>query len=496
MKDNVQNMVSRFLRTYADKFTLRDVVKFFSSLGVKISSHECQAYLESSPYVFALEDGFYITRAGAFTGEIFSIRPSAREFEQRVLVPGSRCMPFVDSEMLPSALSFYIDGKRIQKRVGTFDCDSAIDFYQLYGEEYAPQYIASDPANSSLDMVARDYELPNNVMLTGLDMGVLIDDFGMQLGDRIMCSVTNWDKGIIHVMVVRDGKNKFNRGFEGSAKILWYTNLEKALLESFDRFGPCESIEEQLANVFFENTEDLCYSMCGSIEEYLNGYASKVGMQRFGVETRLWFKGQSVPCFGEWNRMMDEFGMDTAWFPYILSQDVVEQVLTDMVARRDSDFEQLLKKMYPSDYVFHKDEKNSILEMVKDWYVAIRESYNWFADRSIGDIRRQALELFVEVKDYVYKINEIGMDACGFPQQELVILTQLSGHLYGIMGMLKNIDSVERESESILMSIDGMRWNFEDIRGILDSALEEHRVSQFKVVRGAPSGKVGAKKIK
>ena len=248
--------------------------------------------------------------------------------------------------------------------------------------------------------------------------------------------------------------------------------------------------------MFFENTEDLCYSMCGSIEEYLNGYASKVGMQRFGVETRLWFKGQNVPCFGEWNRMMDDFGMDTAWFPYILSQDVVEQFLTDMVSRHDSDFEQLLKKMYPSDYVFHKDEKNSILEMVKDWYVAIRESYNWFADRSIGEIRKQALELFIEVKDYVYKINEIGMDACGFPQQELVILTQLSGHLYGIMGMLKNIDSVERESESILMSIDGMRWNFEDIRGILDSALEEHRVSQFKVVRGAPAGKLGAKKIK
>ena len=204
MKQDSRKIVSRFLRTFEDKFTVRDLVKFFSMVGVKVSAQECHIYLDDNPFVFALEDGSYITRAGAFTGEIFSIRPTAQEFEQGVLVPGSRCMPFVDSEMVSSAMHFYIDGNRLPKKVGTFDCDTAIDMFQLYGEEYAPQYIASDPANRNLDMMSREFDLPNKVNLTGLDMDILINKYGMQLGDRIMCSVSNWDAGIISVLVVRD----------------------------------------------------------------------------------------------------------------------------------------------------------------------------------------------------------------------------------------------------------------------------------------------------
>lgn len=496
MKQDSRKIVSRFLRTFEDKFTVRDLVKFFSMVGVKVSAQECHIYLDDNPFVFALEDGSYITRAGAFTGEIFSIRPTAQEFEQGVLVPGSRCMPFVDSEMVSSAMHFYIDGNRLPKKVGTFDCDTAIDMFQLYGEEYAPQYIASDPANRNLDMMSREFDLPNKVNLTGLDMDILINKYGMQLGDRIMCSVSNWDAGIISVLVVRDGKNRFNRGIDGSAKILWYEKLESALLESFDRFGPCDSIEEQLANVFFEHVNDLCFSMCGSVEEYLNGYASKVAVEHFGVETRLWFKGEDVPSVGKWNSQEVGDREKSVDLSFSIPKEILVQYITDMIYRGDVDFDALLDRIYPEDYVFHKDEKNFILEMLKDSYVAIKRGYNWFADRITGEIRKGALELYSDVSTLVYKIDSASCNQKDLPQQELVILTQLCGHLFRILTSLDDVDAVERDSEAILMSMDGMRWNFDDIKDVLELALEQQRVSRFKVVRVAPSEKLDAKKMK
>lgn len=486
----IQNSVDRFLRTYAEKFTIKDMIKFLGSVGVKVTAQECAALLGESPWVFTLAGGTYVTRAGAFTGEIFSIRPTAKEFEQGVLVPGSRCVPFVDGEMVSSTLSFFINGKKLPKKVGVFDCDTAIDIFQLYGEEYAPQYIASDPANATLDMVSREFDLPNSVCLTGIDMEPLVKDYGFKLGDRILCSVMNWDKGTVQVMVVRDGENKFNRGIEGGAKIMWYENMEAALLESFKRLGPCGSMEEQLGNVFFENSRELCVPLCGSFEEYLNSYSNKVGIEHFGVESRLWYKGEDVPAVGSWNSLGFE-GRKLAKAPisFGISQEIMEQYICDMLFRKDTDFDKLIERIYPEDYVFHKDEKSYILEMVKGFYASIKEVYNWFADRIVGKIRQSALELYSKVSTLVYKIDNYAEDVQNLPQQELVILTQLYGHLYRILHSVDDIDAIERDSDAILMSIDGMKWNFEDIRGTLEAALERQMISRFKVVRGkSPDG--------
>ncbi len=495
MENTLQNAADKFLRNYADKFTVKDMIRFFGSMGLKISAQECLAVLEECPWVFALEEGTYVTRAGAFTGEAFSIRPTAQEFEQGVLVLGSRCLPFIDSEMISSSLNFLIQGQKLKKKVGSFDSDLAITFFQMYGEEYAPQYIASDPANANLDMVVREFELPNRVSITGIDMSVLVEEYGMQLGDRVVCSVANWDKGIIQLMVLRDGQNKFNRGIDGSAKLLWYENLEKYLMESFERFGPCGSMEEQLANVFFENSRDLCTPLCGSVEEFMETYSRKIGFECFGVETRLWYKGQDVPAVGIWNSTIFENRRNPDQpISFGLPREVLEQYVNDMLYRKDSDLEKLLERMYPDDYVFHKDEKSYILEVLEDFYHSMKPGYNWFADRSVGEVRKNALELYSVVSELVYKIDSTASDVRELPQQELVILTQLYGHIYRILNTMTDVDSIEKDSSAILMSMDGMKWNFEDIRETLESALEKQRVSRFKVIKATK--KIDAKKIK
>ena len=459
--------------------------RFFEKLGVKLSPREAKTVLLESSYVFCLQDGSFITRAGAFTGEVFSIKPTPQEFSQKLFVPGSRCIPFVDSEMVSSSLTFSVDGFSLPTKVGVFDSDLAIDLFILYGEEYAPQYIASDPANSRDELLENDFELPLNVSLTGIDISYLIEECGMKLGDRILCTVDDWDAGALSVMVLHDGENVFNRGLDGSLRLKWYKKLNDSLLDIFKRLGPCSTMEEQLASAFFENIEDLCVPTCGSIEEYLNWYAKDVGIQHFGVETRLWYKGREVPAVGEWNASILEsyntsLEINGSVF-FTIPPEILDLYILDMYFHRKNSLEDLIQTMYPEDYVFHKDEKNAILLQLKLRSEILKRNYNWFRDQVRGPVRERALELFSRVAALVFKVDCSNGNVEKFPQQELVILTQLYSHLLRMLESIADDPSVENEASAMLMSLEGMEWNFEDIQPNLLAALEEQYLNRFKI---------------
>ena len=200
MKPPVAHFVEHFLRTCLDTFTTRDFVKHFASMGIRMTDKQALEYILNNPYVYQLEDKSFVTRAGMFTGAYFSIKPTAQEVAQGLFVVGDRCLPFVDEELLPSELIFCADTEELSAKVGVFDSDFAIDVYQLFGEEYAPQYIASDPANAQINFVDRNFELPATVSLTGFDLEPLVRRFNFTEGDRLLCHVIDWDLGM-HTMM-------------------------------------------------------------------------------------------------------------------------------------------------------------------------------------------------------------------------------------------------------------------------------------------------------
>ncbi len=489
MTSDFEKLVTRFLRNYTELFSARDMSRVFTHLGLKISPGQAKDILESSPLVFCLENDLYVTRAGAFTGEVFSICPTVKEFEQGVIVLGDRCMPFADSELLSSSLSFYINGKRLLKKAGTFDSDFAIDAFILYGEEYAPQYIASDPANKDLDMVDRDFELPNTVKLTGIDMRPLVENYGFKKGDRLLCCVSNWDKGRINTIVLHGSSNGFDQGEAGEKRLLWYAALEKCLLESFEKRGPLSTMEEQISDVFFEHRKELCVENCGSVEEYITRYAKKVGVECFGVETRLWYKNQEVPAVGKWNEdELDYIGEDMVFFKHNINDMfsvpdfICDQFVLDMFYTRSDSLEALVDRVVGEEYGVDESVKKRILLQLKHRHDILLQGYNWFADQIIGKVRHEAVALYEKVSLLVFKIDLEGDRLNLFPQQELIILSQLYSHLMHILESLED-DETESDSEALLLSLEGMCWNYEDIRGSLESALKTEEINRFKVIK-------------
>jgi len=485
-------VTERFLRTYCKLFTARDMGKFLLKMGIHASCRETEDFLQTHPLVFPLEKDFFITRAGAFTKELFSIKPSAFEFEKGIFIAGDRCLPFVDSEMLSSSLDFYFRGQKLPKKIVPIDSDLAIDLYLLFGEEYAPQYIAADPANKDLDISENEFALPVTVNLTAVDISVLKEKFGFTKEDRLLCSVSDWDTGKIDLCILHesDDNDPFDKGQSGEVRLHWYKMLEQLLLESFDKLGPCSTIEEQLADVFFEHRAELCIPECGSVEEFLKSHTKKIAMEFFGVETRLWKKGEIIPAVGKWNKaQLDVAGQTLSDFNRendvlcFMPDFVFDQYIVDMFYHKQDDVTALVERLFPKEFRLAAGEKKYILLHLAERNAILRRTYNWFADQTIGPVRERALALYERVARLVYRIDCTGNSLEKFPQQELVILSQLYSNITRILESIATNDHFEKDADASLLSLEGMEMNFEDIEDELEYAVDKQQCKKFTVIK-------------
>ncbi|QSI01400.1 hypothetical protein DYE50_02245 [Treponema ruminis] len=479
---SIENFLTNFLRTYPMPFSAKELLAMLCGLGHKITLAELTDFLDNDVRAFALQKKMYITRAGAFTGQLFSFVPTQREVEQKVFVPGDRCMPFVDLDLLSFSLTFEFMGQTLPHKLFATDCNTARDMFCLYGDEFSAQYISSDPACRDLHIAERDFELPLKMNLTGVSLEPIFDKVDFKYGDRILCRVYDWDKGVIEVIPILEHKlNPFQISADDMERHKWYENLEKALIASFDSMGPCSGIEEQLANVFYENRKELCVPNCGSIHEFLE-ISKKVGMELFGVETRLWFKGKDVPAVGKWNQgLYEETGRAIPFFA--LPDFVIDCYIKDQMYEKKDDIKEIIEKIIPKELPISKEEKDMLALQIENRNAILRKQYNWFADFANGSLRHRALKLFGEVGSLVFELDCDNKELDMLPQQELVTLSQLYTHISRILEILSEDSECEEEEACAMeLSLEGMEMNFEDIKPLLISALDKVKKNRFNVI--------------
>ncbi len=488
MKISAESLITTFFRTYLDIFTPKEFQKILTHVGVKCSVEECRDFLTDADNVFYLDENHFQTKAGAFTGCYFSFRPARREVDKGVFIPGHRCLPFVDSDFLSCGLKFIYKGETLPQKVEKFGSDFVLPYFSLYGDEFALQYIAADPANSGkMNLADMDFSLPSEISLTAISLEPLIKD-GFRSGDRILCRLIDWDAGKIEVEIDKHDENPFQITKSDLDRNMWYENLEQYFLDSLEFLGPRGSIEEQVSWIFFTGLEIFCGRDCGSMEEFL-AWSQKIGIQSFGVESRLWRKGEDVPAIGGWNSpLIDEdapmkrFGKLQPLVP--LTECVCVCFLKDMIYNKDTDFDALMKKMYPHQEYYSDEQKKCMLLHLKTRHDILSKDYNRFADSEISDIRHQTLELYAVVNELVSLIDIEGKDLKNLPQQALVILSQIYGHLTHLLEMMEDeTQTVIDEMEEIELSLEGMDFNFECVSEELQAAISRENKSGFTIIK-------------
>jgi len=479
--------IASFFRQQIDLFTVEDFIRSLKEQGVKISKNQAEEVLHSSNYVFPLVDGQYITRAGVFVGRWFSFKPSKEEVDKGIIILGHRCMPFVNPELPPDSIVVMNNEKIVEPSVATVSMNLAMDVFALFGEGYVIPYIFNDKGNQSIPLTSVQYNLPNEINLTCWSIKEIAGDEDFVFGDRFLCRVTDWENCVVEMVVQKNCLKQMVVSDEAIQREEWYSHFEQGLIEGFDKHGPSESIEEQLSLLFLENQEQLCIPFCGSIEEFL-AHTTKIGFEMYGVETRIWRKGEVIPYTGKWNSYIESSELiiseiARSFSPQVMDAYLEDNIYAEMKNGKCQKIEEIMTQVFPQNIKMTSSERKLLLLNLEKRNDILKKNYNRFSDYSIGDLRKRIITLFSQVNNLFCTIGTSGISIDLFPQQELVILSQLFGHM---IRLLEEIENVFLRNDfpiaDVTLSLDGMEDTFDDIKGSLKSALESNRYKAFEIV--------------
>ena len=490
MDFRTNNIIEEYLTEQLDVFTPDEFYKYLKSKGAKVSKSDAAEILHVSDLVFSFVFNEFVTKAGVFTGRWFSFKPSREEVEKGYIIIGHRCIPFVNPDVPPDGISIMADGNPVESEAETFSMNLAMDTFALYGEGYILPYIFNDRNNTSIPLSSVQYSMPPEIKLTAWSLKKICGDVDFKYGDRILCRAISWNNGVVEMRPQVSRLTDFVISDDAVQREEWYTYFENGLLESFDRHGPASSIEEQLAFLFLENQEQLCIRNCGSTEEFL-AHTTKIGFEPYGVESRIWRKGETVPYTGKWNGMDFERGALLSDMALTLTPRVIDAILEDRIydkrrGKKDisDDFEEVIQTIFFFFLMISQEERRIVLLNIEKRNDILEKMYNQFSDYPIAEMRKRILHLFTKVSELFCAIGGSGVAAENFPQQELVILSQLYSHAVRLLEEVEN--SYMRPSfptDDVSLSLDGMEETFDDISVTLYSALECNRFKGFEIVK-------------
>lgn len=481
-------LVAQYLRGQEEVFTVEDFHRFLKENGVKASKQELNDVLHVSDLVFPLVNNQFVTRAGAFSGRWFSFKPSKEEVEKQCFIIGHRCMPFVNPEIAPDSIRPYVGDEEITSKAEIFSMNLALDAFAFFGEGYVIPYVFNDKNNSSLKIASVQYSMPTEITLTAWPLSDICKGGKFAYGDRILCRVTDWAEGKVEMYHVPGKTNEMVISEEAIQREQWYLTFEEGLIAGFDKHGPAVSIEQQLAFLFLENQEQLCLKNCGSCEEFMS-HTTKIAIVPYGVESRIWNAKTTVPYSGAWNHkekddlIMTEVAMN--FTPQIIDAYLENSIYEEITGKDFESVEKLVDNMFPQNFNMTGAERKLVLLNIEKRRDILKRNYNRFSDFSIAGIRKRALDLFTQISALLCAIGCSGIKTDEFPQQELVVLTQLYSHIVRLLEEFENVFlRPQFPVEDVSLSMDGMYETFEDIRGTLKLSLERNRYKGFGIING------------
>lgn len=489
MKKDISVILRNYFSVQENVFSVSDFIAYIKSKGIKLSFDEALGILNSSNYVFPLINDEFITRAGVFTNKWFSIKPSKEEIKKDRLVLGHRCMPFINPDIPPCDIKIITPTARPFPRFDTFSMNFALDVFAFYGEGYVIPYIINDRANKDFSLQSVQDTLPNQTSLTCWTLSQVAGR-KMNYGERLLCRVVDWPSNTIEVQLIEkelpQNKEELQITVDDLQRERWYNYFEKGFLESFEKNGPSGSIEEQLALLFLENVDVLCVKNCGSSEEFLR-HTKQIGFANYGVESRIWRTNEVVPYVGNWNNeISDELMLaeiSSNFTPQIIDAYLHQNLFCKNHLKPTKTIEEIAACIFPPSLIMNKVERTAILLNLEKRNDILNKKYLGSFDNDIAPLRERTLNLFTQVNKLMCSIGGAKLDMKKFPQSELVILTQLYGHIINIIDELENIFlRLKFPVNDVMLSLNGMEETFIEIKSVLERSKAKLFKESFKIV--------------
>ena len=494
-----------FLDASTTAFTSEELVDYIRSRhpgGTRRLEEDLRAILHARRLAFPCEDGRWLTRRGAFEGRAVLAKPSRVELENGVFFPGHRALPLMNPLRMPHELSFTYKGEAVPRTSIEAAPDELYGYYDLFGEEYAPQYIARDNRENEKAYNADPYEDPPEVSVQCLDLRSMYREVGFRPGDYLLLRCSDWQQGIFAIEHIP--AQEAHAGMGPGALLPgdipgqkgpedWEKALRAGFARAFDYVGPGNSTEEQIAFAWWF-AGDRAFSLPAfSLEEFLWERDNGIETVPFGMETRFWHVGKDIPLGGPWEhngddgtrtemeKRLDSVGIHS-------SEYILDGFVLDSFWRGQSDPALTLDRIIPTGLVVDEVTRFWLFRFIIEAIEDLGPGYNSFADRTRGPLRNRACELFSAITGLEAALgtarNARDPSPEWLPAHLFVTLSQLRLHCGNLLEDIDWEDSFETQSpEAVDNALTNLEDSYADLREELEDARRAWRKNKLSIVR-------------
>ncbi|MCL2244874.1 MAG: plasmid pRiA4b ORF-3 family protein [Treponema sp.] len=487
MELDQEEALYEFLENSTEPFTLEDITNFAQAAGQKRNKkliHEVNSYLDIRKIAFKKDNRYWVSRRGCFEKIKFVITPSRLELLNGILIPGHRCVPFANPLSLPNHYQFFWKGKPVPATTTEAPPEDLYPYYCIYGEEFAPQYIARDnPANEEA-FNADPYEDPPEVSIHTLDMRGIYRECAFVPGDRFVVRTMDWKDCRFELTKVK--KDDWQRADLEK----WAEAAEAGFEESFTILGPGAGTEEQIAFAYWHGSVRMKEVPAYSLEEFLYEKTDRIDCVPYGIETRFWFTGRDIPDIKKIQNYTSPpdrtFIEDLLYKKNIpISEFVILSYVRDAFFRNEKEIDLALNRIVPPVVHLEEAEWDIIADYISDSMDDFCKSYSLFLDRNAGPVRQRVAELHTAVIDLSARLQKGEMEAAWLPRHTFIVLSQIQGHAAALLEDLAfNESPPDSEIAAIDNSLDSMVETYTDIKELINNAMDNFRRSNLTIIHG------------
>ncbi|MDR1972271.1 MAG: plasmid pRiA4b ORF-3 family protein [Treponema sp.] len=481
-----------FLDGASEPFNLDDVISFIRMMDPKQAGRlrvELSSLLNSRKLAFQVDSRRWVSRRGCFESIPFVINPSKLELLNGILIPGHRCIPFANPALLPHEYSFFWKGQPIPFTTTEGPPDEFYPYYSLFGEEYAPQYVAKDNPENEAAFNSDLYEDPPEVSIKTLDMRNVYREISFVPGDHLVVRCRDWKEGSFDLEKV--AKDMWSR----ADIYAWIEAAEGGFEDAFEFLGPGSSTEEQLAYAYWYGGKRMWDIPACSLEGFIYEETDRIETVPYGIETRFWYAGKEIPDISYISG--SQLPPDQTVVENILlrrqipvSEYVIQSYIRDALFRREEDCSSILERVVPPVIRLEERESKLLNAYLADTYEEFKPHYSFFADQAMGPIRQRVGELHTAVIDLYARLKKSGVEPSALPTHTYIVLSQIQNHAAAVLEDLDANETLPQdELEAMDSSLDSMIDTYDEIKELIEEAMTTNRRNNLSVVNPSKGGK-------
>jgi hypothetical protein len=490
MTSDQEEALYSFLDEVDSAFTLREAAQAAWKIRPRDSMRlgrlqaEIANLFDIRRIAFPIAENKWLSRHGLFKDARFVISPTRTELLNGVLIPGHRCVPFANPFVPPHDYKFLWKTAPVEVSASEGSPEEFYPFFSIYGEEYAPQYIAQENPGNEIAYGADPFEDPPEVSIKTLDMRNIYREESFVPGDRFLVTIADWKECVFNL-------ERIDKDAWGEAELAeWMETAENAFIKSFKNLGPGSSIEEQIVWAYFYGGKRMMDVPAYSLEEFLYEKTDKFSITYFGLESRFWSAGKEIPDCHELRGVRtqpDETPVEQVLFQYNvpISEYVVQSYLRDAIYRNETNAEHILERIAPPSCGMNVWDIDYLKSYIVDTLKELSQSYSVFTDQKVGPIRQAVCELHTAVIDLAYRLHSESIDYSILPKHTFIILSQIQIYTSGILEDLDvEYEPQEMELAAIDNSVEDMVEIFDEIKEMIDKSRDIFRQTNLTLVKG------------